>query len=212
MSHPRGPGALTDAHQEHGKMEIAFLVDKPANPFDTSTPSHISMPAARQLVPRLSSGNLSNVSRSDSSANISAASDLSYPDSSKNALVGNRGPFTYPYNFKSSTKPETAHPRHSRKLGSSCPPYSDEQKFSLVFFRGIRRWRWSRILGEFLVLFPGPHRTEKGLTTVYYRTLVEWKMEKSGKDSRYYEKDLEKIVRRAKQFSTEFLIKLRFFD
>jgi hypothetical protein len=81
-----------------------------------------------------------------------------------------------------------------------------------VFFRGIRRWRWSRILGEFLVLFPGPHRTEKGLTTVYYRTLVEWKMEKSGKDSRYYEKDLEEIVRRAKQFSTEFLIKLRFFD
>jgi hypothetical protein len=189
MSHPRGPGALTDAHQEHGKMEIAFLVDKTANPFDTSTPSHISMPAARQLVPRLSSGNLSNVSRSDFNANISAASNLSYPDSSRNALFGNRGPFTYPYNFKSSTKPETAHPRRSRKLGSSCPPYSDKQKFSLVFFRGIRRWRWSRILEEFLLLFPGRHRTEKGLTTVYYRTLVEWKMEKSGKDSRYYEND-----------------------
>jgi hypothetical protein len=210
MFHPRGPGALTDAHQKHDKMEIAFMIDKATKPFDISTPSHIPMPAARQLVPQLSSKNLSNVPRSISSANISAASDLSCPDSSKNTLVGNHGPSTYPDNSTSSTKPESAYPKRSQKLGSSCPPYSDEEKFSLMFFRHIKRWCWSRVLENFTELFPKQRRTEKGLSTLYYRTVKVWGMEQNSRDCK--EKDHETVKRKAKKFSKEFLIKLGFSE
>jgi len=64
---------------------------------------------------------------------------------------------------------QTAHARSPpRVLRPARPPYTDEQKFSIMYYRIVQEYSWPGIEDEFARLFN--LRTKDALTSVYYRT------------------------------------------
>jgi hypothetical protein len=64
---------------------------------------------------------------------------------------------------------QTAHTESpQRVLRSASPSYTDEQRFSIMYYRIVRERSWSEIEVEFASFFD--LRTKDAITSVYYRT------------------------------------------
>ena len=91
------------------------------------------------------------------------------------------------------------------------PPYSDEQKFFIMYYRVIKELSWPKLEDKFANFFN--LRTRDGLTSVYYRIRKNWGMEDVLKTSRDGSRDDRgKVESKAAHLSCEFLTNLGYFD
>ena len=97
-----------------------------------------------------------------------------------------------------------------RSLRPARPSYTDEQRFSIMYYRIVREHSWPEIEDEFARLFN--LRTKDGLTSVYYRVRKMWGMEKIlGTDLRTTS-ERSRVESEASRFSRDFLMDLGYFD
>ena len=90
------------------------------------------------------------------------------------------------------------------------PPYTEEQKFFIMYNRIIKELSWPEIEDKFESHFDS--RSGDGFTSVYYRSRKDWGMEKVLKTKAGSSSDRTKVEARATYFSKDFLEKLEYFD
>ena len=97
-----------------------------------------------------------------------------------------------------------------RVLRPARPSYTDEQRFSIMYYRIVRELSWPEIEVEFASFFN--LRTKDALTSVYYRIRKTRGMEKIlGTDLRTTS-ERSKVESEARCFSRDFLMDLNYFD
>jgi hypothetical protein len=91
------------------------------------------------------------------------------------------------------------------------PSYGEEQKFFVMYIRVVKGLPWPKIEKAFSTLFG--LRTQDGLTSVYYRIRMNWKMKEVKKtDLKAVSSDKNVVKRKATHFSTEFLTEVGYCD
>jgi hypothetical protein len=90
------------------------------------------------------------------------------------------------------------------------PPYTEEQKFFIMYQRIIGELSWPEIEDKFADFFN--IRTRNGLTSVYYRLRKCWGMKEVLKADCHADSDVGKVVENAAHFQTDFLRGLGYFD
>jgi hypothetical protein len=98
----------------------------------------------------------------------------------------------------------------TREPRSARPPYNEEQKFSIMYYRTVKQLSWPDIEDKFAQLFN--LRSKDGLTSAYYRIRGSWGMEQVLKNQARPEDDLDTIERKADRFSRAFLENIGYFD
>jgi hypothetical protein len=97
-----------------------------------------------------------------------------------------------------------------RVLRPARPSYTDEQRFSTMYYRIVRELSWPEIKVEFASFFN--LRTKDALISVYYRIRKMWGMEKIlGTDLRTTS-ERSRVESEASYFSRDFLMDLGYFD
>jgi hypothetical protein len=106
---------------------------------------------------------------------------------------------------------QTAHAGSPQRiLRPARPSYTDEQRFSIMYYRIFREHSWPEIEDDFARLFN--LRTKDALTSVYYRIRKMWGMEKIlGTDLRTTS-ERSRVESEASRFSRDFLMDLGYFD
>jgi hypothetical protein len=97
-----------------------------------------------------------------------------------------------------------------RVLRSARPSYTDEQRFSIMYYRIVREISWSEIEEEFARFFN--LRTKDALTSVYYRIRKMWGMDKVLDADLHSIGDRYRAESEASRFSRDFLMDLGYFD
>jgi hypothetical protein len=97
-----------------------------------------------------------------------------------------------------------------RALRSPRLPYTEEQKFFIMYHRIIKELSWPEIKDKYASLFSS--RSEDGLTSVYYRIRDSWNMGDVLKSNPDSVGERSKVEARANHFSRDFLEKLGYFD
>lgn len=90
------------------------------------------------------------------------------------------------------------------------PPYTEEQKFFIMYNRIIKELSWPEIEDKFESYFDA--RSGDGLMSVYYRVRKDWGMGKVLKTKPGSSSDRTKFEARVAYFSKDFLEKLGYFD
>lgn len=98
----------------------------------------------------------------------------------------------------------------TREPRSARPPYNEEQKFFIMYYRTVKQLSWPIIEDKFAQLFN--LRSKDGLTSAYYRIRGSWGMEQVLKNQARPEDDLDTIERKADRFSRAFLENIGYFD
>jgi len=86
------------------------------------------------------------------------------------------------------------------------PSYTEEQKFSIMYYRLIRELSWPEIENEYASFFN--LRTKDGLTSVYYRIREDWGMKKVLSTGTDFISAHDIVRIRASNFSKKFLTDL----
>jgi hypothetical protein len=89
-------------------------------------------------------------------------------------------------------------------------PYTEEQKFSIIYHRIIKELSWPEIKDKCTSFFGS--RSEDGLTSVYYRIRGSWNMGDVLKSNSNSVGERSKVEARANYFSRDFLDKLGYFE
>jgi len=106
---------------------------------------------------------------------------------------------------------QTAHIESpQRVLRSARPSYTDEQRFSIMYYRIVRERSWPEIEVEFASLFD--LRTKDAITSVYYRTRKMWGMDNVLDTDLRSMGDRNRIESEASRFPRDFLVDLGYFD
>lgn len=96
-------------------------------------------------------------------------------------------------------------PRKSRPYR---PPYSNSEKFFIMYMRVVRGLSWQEIKRRFNFFFC-TNRTHGGLTCEYYRTRQEYGMKKVASSDDRMEEDRDIIEYKSTIYSHEFLKAIR---
>jgi hypothetical protein len=89
-------------------------------------------------------------------------------------------------------------------------PYTEEQKFFIMYHRIIKELSWPEIKDGYASFFDS--RSEDGLTSVYYRIRDSWDMGDMLKSNSDSVGERSKVEARANHFSRDFLDRFRYFD
>jgi hypothetical protein len=98
----------------------------------------------------------------------------------------------------------------TREPRSARPPYNEEQKFFIMYYRTVEQLSWPDMEDKFAQLFN--LRSKDGLTSAYYRIRGSWGMEQVLKNQARPEDDLDTIERKADLFSRAFLENIGYFN
>ncbi|GAB7336747.1 hypothetical protein MBLNU13_g10842t1 [Cladosporium sp. NU13] len=90
------------------------------------------------------------------------------------------------------------------------PPYTEEQKFFIMYQRIIRELSWPDIKDKFVYRFDV--RSGDGLTSVYYRVRKDWGMKEVLETQTGSSSDRAIVKARANRFSRDFLKMLGYFN
>jgi hypothetical protein len=90
------------------------------------------------------------------------------------------------------------------------PPYTEEQKFFIMYQRIIGELSWLDVKVKFEDHFDA--RSGDGLTSVYYRVRKDWGMGTVLETQSGFSSDRTIVETRANQFSKDFLEMLGYFD
>jgi hypothetical protein len=99
-----------------------------------------------------------------------------------------------------------------RVLRPARPSYTDEQRFSIMYYRIVRERSWSEIEVEFEFASFFDLRTKDAITSVYYRTRKMWGIDKVLDTDLHFMGDRNRIESEASRFSRDFLADLDYFD
>jgi len=106
---------------------------------------------------------------------------------------------------------QTAHAESPQRIFRPArPSYTDEQRFSIMYYRIVRELSWPEIEVEFASFFS--LRTKDALTSVYYRIRNMWGMEKVLDADLTSSGDRKRVESEASRFSRDFLTELGYFD
>ena len=95
------------------------------------------------------------------------------------------------------------------KSRPSRPPYSNPEKFFIIYMRVMRKLSWQEIKRKFNSFFC-TNRTLGGLTCEYYRTRQEYGMEEVASSDDRMEGDRDIVKEKSTIYSHEFLEAVRF--
>lgn len=199
------------AQDHHHPKRLDATVDRPCSLVAHSSGFHDSGPATQ----------LSRVSRSDT-INSSAKIPHHLEDNGGVAVSLPSTLSTTPGSSKAVYRYQGADPRvqwidqpttsRSRQQAARPPrlPYTEEQKFFIMYHRIIRELYWPEIENMF-----GSHfgfRSGDGLTSVYYRVRKDWGMQEVLKPQSDSANDRTIVEARANHFSRDLLEKFGYFD
>ncbi|GAB7360136.1 hypothetical protein MBLNU230_g7899t1 [Neophaeotheca triangularis] len=116
------------------------------------------------------------------------------------------------HNHSNNNNSSSSSSINSRKMPRPPrPSYNEEQRFCIMYLRIVRDKSWPEIEDKFAELFNT--RSKGGLTSVYYRIRKSWGLKdvlRSGPDK--FDSDRRVVIRRATNFSHDFLAALGYFD
>jgi len=105
---------------------------------------------------------------------------------------------------------QTAHAESPQRIFRPArPSYTDEKRFSIMYYRIVRGLSWPEIEVEFAKFFN--LRTKDGLTSIYYRIRKMWAMDKVLDTEINSMSDRSRVESEASRFSSEFLMDLGYF-
>lgn len=87
-------------------------------------------------------------------------------------------------------------------------PYTEEQKFFIMYHRVIKELSWPEIKDKYARLFTS--RSEDGLTSVYYRIRDVWRMDQKNNSDSVSDRSI--VEAKAEHFSEGFLESFGYFD
>jgi hypothetical protein len=145
----------------------------------------------------------------DTTKIFSGASDVT--NSTSGSVFHPNSAFDHDADLRAHPATQTAHAGSPpRVLRPARPSYTDEQRFSIMYYRTFREHSWPEIEDEFARLFN--LRTKDALTSVYYRIRKMWGMEKIlGTDLRTTS-ERSRFESEANRFSRHYLMDLGYFD
>lgn len=113
-----------------------------------------------------------------------------------------------PFHVLSPPNSATMEPA-TRKSRPSRLPYSNSEKFFIMYMRVVRGLSWQEIKKKFNFFFC-TNRTHGGLTCEYYRTRQEYGMKKVASSDDRMEEDRDIVEYKSTIYSDEFLKAVRF--
>ena len=145
----------------------------------------------------------------DTTKILSGASDVT--DLASGSVFHPNRAFDHDTDLRLHPATQTAHAGSPQRiLRPARPSYTDEQRFSIMYYRIVREYSWPEIEDEFASLFN--LRTKDALTSVYYRIRKMWGMEKIlGTDLRTTS-ERSRVESEASRFFKDFLMDLGHFD
>jgi len=204
--------ASTEHHQSYGLKASSTLHVAPTrarhHQLEVTIPLPLSAHSQYPNVFGLATQD-SPFSRLDTTKILSGACDVTEL-ASGSVLYPNRAP-DHDADLRVRSATQTAHAKlPQRILRPAIPSYTDEQRFSIMYYRIVRNFSWPEIEVEFASLFS--LRTKDALTSVYYRIRNMWGMEKVLDADLTSSGDRKRVESEASRFSRDFLTELGYFD
>jgi hypothetical protein len=144
----------------------------------------------------------------DTTEILGAACDLI--DSTSGSVLQSNKSVDHDADLRVQAATQTAHAGSPQRIVRPArPPYTDEQRFFIMYYRIVRECSWSEIEVEFASFFD--LRTKDAITSVYYRTRKMWGMDKVLETDLHSIDDRNRIESEASRFSRDFLADLGYF-
>ena len=200
-----GPGLFTQLHCV-GHLDTADDSNGTTNVIDTTEGalSHINV---NETIEHLSKVHTSTVKHCNDSGKTTVFDPSAYPTMPDSTIAMH----TYHgagVRVQSMAQPTPTQSRQ-RVPRAARHPYTEQQKFFIMYQRIIGGLSWPEIEDKFASFFD--IRTRDGLTSVYYRLRKDWGMEEVLKANCHAANDVGKVEERAAHFQKDFLEKLGYF-